>query len=110
MVEAGAKEVREETMLEAIAFGHAEWKKLVRVQKELAAKAAKPRWLFDPAAGRDRELEARVKGLAAPKLAAARATHEKQGRGGSGGRAVGAVWAARRVDEAQKPIAREALE
>src|SRR5713226_6971402 len=47
MVESGANEVPEETMLEAIAFGHAECKKLVRVQKELAAKAAKPRWPFD---------------------------------------------------------------
>jgi polyribonucleotide nucleotidyltransferase len=110
MVEAGAKEVPEETMLEAIAFGHAECKKLVRVQKELAAKAAKPRWLFDPAAGRDRELEARVKGLAAPKLAAALATHEKQGRAGSVGRVFDEVWAALGVDESKKPIARKAFE
>ncbi len=110
MVEAGAKEVPEETMLEAIAFGHAECKKLVRVQKELAAKAAKPRWLFDPAAGRDRELEARVKGLAAPKLAAALATHEKQARAGSVGRVFDEVWAALGVDESKKPIARKAFE
>src|SRR5260370_1110609 len=107
---AGAKEVPEETMLEAIAFGHAECKKLVRVQKELAAKAAKPRWLFDPAAGRDRELEARVKGLAAPKLAAALATHEKQARAGSVGRVFDEVWAALGVDESKKPIARKAFE
>jgi len=110
MVEAGAKEVPEETMLEAIAFGHAECKKLVRVQKELAAKAAKPRWPFDPAAGRDRELEARVKGLAAPKLAAALATHEKQARAGSVGRVFDEVWAALGVDESKKPIARKAFE
>src|SRR5713226_8077705 len=110
MVEAGAKEVPEETMLEAIAFGHAECKKLVRVQKELAAKAAKPRWPLAPAAGRDRELEARVKGLAAPKLAAALATHEKQGRAGSVGRVFDEVWAALGVDESKKPIARKAFE
>src|SRR5436309_3338334 len=44
MVEAGAKEVPEETMLEAIAFGHAECKKLVRVQRDLVQRAGKARW------------------------------------------------------------------
>src|SRR5438445_7912838 len=44
MVEAGAKEVPEETMLEAIAFGHEQCKKLARIQKDLAGRAAKPRW------------------------------------------------------------------
>src|SRR5207253_10089388 len=43
MVEAGAKEVPEETMLEAIAFGHEHCKRLAKIQKELAARAAKPR-------------------------------------------------------------------
>src|SRR5207249_630492 len=67
MVEAGAKEVSEEKMLEAIAFGHDECKRLVRMQKELAAKSGKPRWAFDPNAGRDAALIERVKSLAAPK-------------------------------------------
>src|SRR5213595_4296648 len=53
MVEAGAKEVPEETMLEAIAFGHEHCRRLAKTQKELAARAAKPRWVFDPNAGRD---------------------------------------------------------
>src|ERR671924_1258257 len=48
MVEAGAKEVAEEKMLEAIAFGHEQCKRLARIQKEFAAKAAKSRWTFDP--------------------------------------------------------------
>src|SRR5580765_7433655 len=56
MVEAGAKEVSEDKMLEAIAFGHEECKKLAHMQKELAAKAGKPRWTFDPNAGRDTAL------------------------------------------------------
>src|SRR5256884_69007 len=43
MVEAGAKEVPEETMLEAIAFGHEQCKRLARIQKEAAARAAQPR-------------------------------------------------------------------
>ena len=48
MVESGAKEVSEETMLEAIAFGHEQCRRLARTQKELIAQAAKPRWAFDP--------------------------------------------------------------
>ena len=64
MVEAGAKEVSEEIMLEALAFGHAECKKLARIQKDLAAKAAKPRWAFDAAAGKNAELVARVREIA----------------------------------------------
>ena len=35
MVEAGASEISEEAMLEAIAFGHAECKKLARAQRDL---------------------------------------------------------------------------
>src|SRR5262249_58475627 len=53
MVESGAKEVPEETMLEAIAFGHRECQRLVRAQKELGQRAGEPRWPFDPTARRD---------------------------------------------------------
>src|SRR5947209_6484079 len=70
MVESGANEIPEETMLEAIAFGHAECKRLARAQRELAQRAAKPRWTFDASAGRDAELQTRVKSLAASKVAA----------------------------------------
>jgi len=38
MVEAGAQEVSEKTVVEALAFGHAEIKKIISLQKELAAK------------------------------------------------------------------------
>src|SRR5438094_893325 len=71
MVEAGAKEVPEEAMLEAIAFGHEHCKRLAKIQKELAARAAKPRWPFDPNTGKDTVLEARVRELAQAKLAEA---------------------------------------
>src|SRR5439155_22333395 len=37
MVEAGAQEVSEKTVVEALAFGHAEIKKIIGLQKELAA-------------------------------------------------------------------------
>ena len=61
MVESGSREIAEETMLEAIAFGHAECRKLARAQKELVARAGKPRRPFDPSAGRDEALVARVR-------------------------------------------------
>ena len=80
MVEAGAKEVSEETMLEAIAFGHEQCQQLARIQKDLVAQAGKPRWAFDPNAGKDLALAARVREIASGKLAAALATHEKHAR------------------------------
>jgi polyribonucleotide nucleotidyltransferase len=110
MVESGAKEVPEETILEAIAFGHAECRRLVKLQKDLVAKAAKPRWPFDPAAGRDRDLEARVRSIAAPKLAAALGTHDKQARAQAIGRVFDDVWAALGVDESKRAAARKAFE
>ncbi|WP_106587450.1 polyribonucleotide nucleotidyltransferase [Salsuginibacillus halophilus] len=42
MVEAGAEEVSEETMLEALMFGHEEIKRLVAFQQEIADQFAKP--------------------------------------------------------------------
>ncbi len=41
MVEAGADEVSEEVMLEAIMFGHDEIKKLIAFQEEIATKIGK---------------------------------------------------------------------
>src|SRR6266850_918394 len=80
MVESGGKEVSEEQMLEALAFGHERCKELTRIQKELVAKAAKPRWAFDAQAGADPALEARVKELASAKVGQALSVHEKQAR------------------------------
>ncbi|MGH7319378.1 MAG: polyribonucleotide nucleotidyltransferase [Candidatus Rokuibacteriota bacterium] len=81
MVEAGAKEVSEETVLEAIAFGHAECKRLAGLQKELVQRAGKSRWPFDPEAGRDRQLETRVAALVGDRLGPALGIAEKQARG-----------------------------
>jgi polyribonucleotide nucleotidyltransferase len=110
MVEAGAKEVPEETMLEAIAFGHAECRKLARMQKDLVARAAKPRWPFDPSAGKDAALEARVRELARPKLAAALGTHDKHARADAINRVFDDVFAAFGHEEAKKAAIREAFE
>jgi len=110
MVEAGANEVPEEAMLEAIAFGHAECKRLARAQRDLAQRAAKPRWTFDASAGRDAELAARVKSLAAPKLATALATHEKQARAETVHRVFEEVVQALGVDETKKGAVRAVFE
>jgi polyribonucleotide nucleotidyltransferase len=110
MVEAGAKEVPEETMLEAIAFGHAECKKLARIQKDLAARAAKPRWPFDPNAGKDEALQARVRELAQARLTAALGTHEKHARADAINRVFDEVFAAFGSDESKKSAIREAFE
>ena len=110
MVEAGANEVPEEAMLEAIAFGHAECKRLARAQRDLAQRAAKPRWTFDASAGRDAELAARVKSLAAPKLATALATLEKQARAETVHRVFEEVVQSLGVDETKKGAVREVFE
>ena len=47
MVEAGASEIPEDTLLEAFDLAHAEIKKLCELQEELRARAGKPKWL-DP--------------------------------------------------------------
>src|SRR6185436_2180088 len=60
MVEAGANEVSEETMLEALAFGHRECQRLARIQKELVARAGKPRWTVDAVPARKAEIAGRV--------------------------------------------------
>jgi polyribonucleotide nucleotidyltransferase len=110
MVEAGAKEVPEDKMLEAIAFGHEQCKRLARIQKELAAAAGKPRWAFDPSAGKDLALAARVRELAAPKMAAALAIHEKHPRAEAVGRVFDEVWSALGVEDAKKGAVRAAFE
>ena len=54
MVEAGANEIPEDTLLEAFDLAHAEIKKLCELQEELRARAGKPKWL-DPEAHRELE-------------------------------------------------------
>ena len=110
MVESGAKEVPEETMLEAIVFGHAECKKLARMQKDLVARAAKPRWPFDPNADKDLALHDRVRELAQAKIASALGTHEKHARAEAVNRVFDEVFAAFGSDETKKAAIREAFE
>ena len=110
MVESGGKEIPEDEMLAALAFGHGECQKLARAQKELMAKAAKPRWPFDANAGRDEALDARVKELATAKLTQALATHEKQARAKAVAGVFDEVVAALGADEAMAVKVRGAFE
>jgi polyribonucleotide nucleotidyltransferase len=109
MVEAGAKEVSEETMLEAIAFGHAECRRLAELQKDLVRRAGKPRWPFDPEVGRDRQFEARVTALAGDRLGPALSIAEKQARAEALQKLFEEVMRGL-GDETLRPAAREAFE
>src|SRR5438552_1513294 len=104
MVESGANELGEEPILEAIAFGHEHCRRLARLEKELAAKAGKPRWPFDQNAGRDPALETRVRELAAPRVLAALGTHDKQARAEALARTFEEVVQALGADEAQRAM------
>lgn len=65
MVEAGANEVPEEIMLEAIMFGHEEIKRLIAFQEDVAAKVGKEKMevvLYELDAQLEAEIRARVEG------------------------------------------------
>jgi polyribonucleotide nucleotidyltransferase len=111
MVESGANEVPEETILEAIAFGHRECQRLARLQKDLVTRAGKSRWVINAAAGGDAELAVRVRELAAGKLATVFAgVHEKHARADAVARVFEEVVQAVGVDETRKGAVREAFE
>ncbi|AEP86659.1 polyribonucleotide nucleotidyltransferase [Bacillus spizizenii] len=79
MVEAGADEVPEETMLEAIMFGHEEIKRLIAFQEEIVAAVGKEKSeiaLYEI----DEELSEKVKALAEKDLLKAIQVHEKHAR------------------------------
>ncbi|OGK83719.1 MAG: polyribonucleotide nucleotidyltransferase [Candidatus Rokubacteria bacterium GWC2_70_16] len=110
MVESGGREISEEQMLEALAFGHEACKRLARMQKDLMAKAARPRWAFDAAAGADPALETRVREAATARVVQALSIHEKQGRGQALEAVFDEVCQALGVDETGRPKAREYFE
>jgi polyribonucleotide nucleotidyltransferase len=107
MVEAGGREISEEQMLEALAFGQDWCRRLARAQKELIAQAGKSRWAFDPRAGADPQLEARIRELATAKVAQALSIHEKQARAKAMEAIFEEVWAAIGGDETATVQARE---
>jgi len=79
MVEAGAEEVPEEVMLEAIMFGHDEIKRLIAFQQEIVAQVGKEKReikLFEL----DKELEAEVRGICEQDMITAIQVQEKHAR------------------------------
>ncbi|WP_079508476.1 polyribonucleotide nucleotidyltransferase [Mesobacillus jeotgali] len=79
MVEAGAEEVPEEIMLEAIMFGHDEIKRLIAFQQEIVAQVGKEKReikLFEL----DKELEAEVRGVCEQDMITAIQVQEKHAR------------------------------
>jgi polyribonucleotide nucleotidyltransferase len=92
MVEAGGREIAEDQMLEALAFGHEQCKQLARIQKELMTQAAKPRWAFDAKAGADPSLQSKVQQVATPRVVEALAIHQKQARAEALSAAFEATW------------------
>ncbi len=67
MVEAGANEVSEDIILEAIDLAHQEIKKLVQVQKDMVAEVGKEKFEFEEPE-MDEDLETRIKDLTENRL------------------------------------------
>ncbi|MCR8848690.1 polyribonucleotide nucleotidyltransferase [Rossellomorea sp. SC111] len=79
MVEAGADEVPEETMLEAIMFGHEEIKRLVAFQEEIVAKVGKEKSAIQ-LVELDKDVEAEVRSICESELIPAIQVQEKHAR------------------------------
>ncbi|WP_148867127.1 polyribonucleotide nucleotidyltransferase [Thermosediminibacter litoriperuensis] len=79
MVEAGADEVTEEEMINAILFGHEEIKKIVKFQEEIIAKVGKPK-MEVPVQEIDPELEKAVREYAREEILKAIRIYDKQER------------------------------
>lgn len=80
MVEAGAKQVSEEEMLEALLFGHAEIKKIVEFQEKIQAEIGKEKSAFEVFEV-EKEIEKAVKAFAEKRLIEAvsvKGKHERQ--------------------------------
>jgi polyribonucleotide nucleotidyltransferase len=70
MVEAGAKELPEETMIAAVRAGHEAIQGLIKMQEKLMHLTGKPRQVFEPPA-KDEQLLADVAAFVAPRFEAA---------------------------------------
>ncbi|MCD8511649.1 MAG: polyribonucleotide nucleotidyltransferase [Bacillus sp. (in: Bacteria)] len=79
MVEAGAEEVPEETMLEAIIYGHEEIKRIIAFQEDIVAKVGKEK-VEVQLKEVDAELEAEIREKAMEELKTAALVEEKHAR------------------------------
>ena len=80
MVEAGAKEVSEQQMLDAIMFAHEEIKKLIAFQKDIVAKIGKEKRTDMPIFSASEEVNTAVREYASEKLDYALDTTDRQVR------------------------------
>ncbi len=110
MVESGGREISEDQMLEGLAFGHEQCRRLARIQQDLVAQVGKPRWAFVTQAGSDSALEARIGELAAAKVVQALTIYEKRARAEAMEEIFAEVGAAVGMDEATRPKVREYFE
>jgi polyribonucleotide nucleotidyltransferase len=79
MVEAGAKEVSEQILLDALDLAHREIRRILAVQRELASRAGKPKVAF-PLISVDPALDRSVRDVAAPLIRSALSQPEKLAR------------------------------
>jgi len=79
MVEAGAHQVPEDVMLQALRMAHDEIKKLVEFQSKIAAEIGKPKMSYPPAAV-DPDVQAAVNEAVADRIAQAARNIDKQAR------------------------------
>ncbi len=86
MVESEADRLSEQTMLDAVLYGHEQMQSAISAINELAAEAGKPRWEWAPAPA-DETLAGRVRELAENPLTEAYGIADKQARQ----EAIGAV-------------------
>jgi len=80
MVESEAQELTEETMLDAVVFGHQSFQPVIQGIIELAERAAKEPWALPEQSEEEKALAARVDALARAGLAAAYTEKQKQVR------------------------------
>jgi len=80
MVEAGAKEVSEQVMLDAIMFAHEEIKKLIKFQKEIVAEIGKEKRTDLPIFAAEEEINKAVREYADAKLDYALDTFDRETR------------------------------
>ncbi len=79
MVESEANNLPEEVMLGAILYGHQQMQTMIQAIEDLAAKAGKPKWSFEPVQ-EDKILKSQIKSKFFSELKAAYQVHDKQQR------------------------------
>jgi polyribonucleotide nucleotidyltransferase len=102
-IEAGLKEVPEQQLVEAIAFGYQQLKTLIAMQEELVKKAGKPKNEALPVRKAPPELLEKVRTLALPRLAAVNEPRKKLDRHQALAEVLASVTAQLTADGATTP-------